>query len=332
MRKPPKNTQEMLPGYSDYRKEREQAAQKQLDRIMGLWKSGMSGDKLFTAQMLIYCGLPINKTDASSVVRKSRLADGSSVRVTFHQTNPDVPLPFRADRTMAYFLTNKAVMQQNPLLRWDYANEYMRLFGLNPDSGAHYKAVQERFTRIAYLGINVEYLDMEDQVVEHWKCPIIDNARISAKIDPAGKWTTSVTIAEMLSAKQEVTFGLRFFMELQKQPVPIPIELLQATQKAHRLMDYVVFLYWRAFAGATQSFIPWRYLQEQFDNVDSNQDRWTQQFRKAQIILKALPDPISQIKFDVSSAGLTVHPLPIGTTFFQGFPKLGTKKGIAAGS
>ncbi|RZU29640.1 replication protein RepA [Edaphobacter modestus] len=330
MRKPPKNTQEILPGYSDYRLEREKAAKNQVEKLMGIWKAGLSGDKLFTAQMLIYCGLPINKTDASYVVRRSRLADGSSVKVTFSRTNPDVPLPFRTDRTMAYFLTNKAVLQQSPLLRWGHANEYMRLFGLNPDSGYHYKSVQERFTRIAYLGITVEYLDVNQKIVEHWKCPIIDNARITAEVDEEGKWKPSISIAEMLAAKQEVTFGLRFFMELQKQPVPIPIELLIATQKSHRLMDYVVFLYWRAFAGATQSFIPWRYLQEQFDNSDSNQDRWAQQFRKAKTILKTLPDPINQIRFDVSSSGLTIYPLPVGTSFFAGFPKLGSRKALEA--
>ncbi len=326
MRKRPQNTQEMLPGYDDYRREREQAIENRVNTLMKMWNSGMSGEALFTTQILICCGLPINETSASRVVRKARLADGNYVRVTFIRTSDLVPLPFRSDRTMLYFLTHKAVLQQSPLLKWEYANEYMHLFDLNPESGAHYRAAQERFTRVAYMDILVEYLDKREKVVEHWKCPLIDNARISVDVDGEGNWKPSRSISDMLSASQHICFGYRFYAELQKNPIPVPIELLRATSKSHRLMDYVVFLYWRAFAGKTESFIPWPYLQEQFDNSDTNPWRWAQNFKKAVKILKALPDPISLIQASVSERGVIIQPLPVGTVFFEGQPKLGFRK------
>jgi Plasmid encoded RepA protein len=331
MRKPPQNTQEMLPGYRDYQKERTKALADQHDRLMNLWKAGLSGERLFTARMLIYCGLPLNDTKSMEpVVRKAQLGDRSWVKVSFIRTNNLVPLPHRADRTIVYFLTNKAVLQQSPLLRWEHANEYMRLFGMNPDSGKNYRDVQERFTRVAYMDIMVEHLDANGKVVEHWKCPMIDHARISAEIYGEGKWKPSQSISKMLDAEQSVSFGLRFFAELQKEPVPIPIEIILAAGKNYRLMDYMIFLYWRAFAALSGSFIPWRYLQGQFDNQDSNPWRWPQNFRKAYRALKVLPDPINQIRADISSAGITIYPLPVGTTFFEGKPKLGYRKEQAA--
>lgn len=324
MRKPPKSAQEMLPGYSEYREEQKLALDNQLKRLMDLWQGGLTGERLFTARMLIFCGLPVSEHKGPNpVVRKAQLADRSWLQVSFIQTHKQVPLPFRADRTMAYFLTNKAVLQQSPILRWEYANEYMHLFGMDPNSGKNYRDVQARFTRIAYMDIMVEHSDVNGKVIEHWKCPMIDHAKISAEVDGEGNWKPSQSVAKMLGAEQSISFGLRFFAELQANPVPIPIELILAADKQYRVMDYVIFLYWRAFAGRNESFIPWRYLRDQFDNSDSNERRWPENFKKAYRMMKALPDPINQIRADITSSGLTIYPYPVGTTFFEDHPKLG---------
>jgi hypothetical protein len=293
---------------------------------MSLWEGGMSGEKLFTAQMLIYCGLPVQKTDEERVVRRARLGGGSWLRITYSKTHPLVPIPFGADRTMVYFLTHKAVVQQSPYLSWDRANEYMGLFNLNPGSGKNYKLSQERFTRVAYMDIMVEHLDGKDNVVEHWKSPLIDHARISAEVDAEGNWRPSTSIKKMLMAEQGVSVGLRFYTELQKSPVPIPLELIHATLQHPRIMDYAVFIYWRAFAAKTESFIPWSSLQDQFDDSDSNNRRWTQKFRMALMTLKSLPDPICRISADVTPQGIVIRPLPVGTEIFPGQPKLGRGK------
>jgi hypothetical protein len=121
-----------------------------------------------------------------SVRRKAQLADKSWLHVTFVQTNQKIPLPFRGDRKLAYFLTNKAVLQQSPILRWEYANEYMRLVDMDPNSGKNYHDVQASFTRIAYMDIVVEVISPEGKTVDHWKCPLIDHARIAADIDEEG--------------------------------------------------------------------------------------------------------------------------------------------------
>jgi hypothetical protein len=331
MRKPPKNAQEVLPGYSDYRKERQLALANEHKRLMNLWQAGLSQDKLQAARMLVLCGLPINEHKSMDpVIRKARQPDGTWLRVSFIRTSTLVPLPFRSDRKLIFFLTDKAVIQKSPLLDWVDANEYMRTFKMNPDSGKNYHDVQASFTRIAYMDIMVEILDAENNVVEHWKCPLIDNARISAVPDGEGNWKPSQSIAKMLEAKQSVSFGLRFYTHLHEFPVPIPIELIIAAGKQYRLMDYMIFLYWRAFAGVDESFIPWRYLQQQFDNEDARSGRWPEYFYKAYRAMKALPDPINQIRADISDAGIKIYPYAKGTTFFEGHPKLGFVKALKA--
>jgi hypothetical protein len=336
MRKPPKNAQEILPGYSEYQMEEKLALERQHKYLMDLWQGGLSGERLFTARMLILCGFPINERKPAiepdkldSVRRKAQLADRSWLHVTFIQTHPKIPLPFRGDRKLAYFLTNKAVLQQSPILRWEYANEYMRLFDMDPNSGKNYHDVQASFTRIAYMDILVEVISPEGKTVDHWKCPLIDHARIAADIDSEGNWKPSQSVAAMLAAQQSVAFGLRFFTELQENPVPIPIELILGAGKKYRLLDYMIFLYWRAWAGQTSSFIPWRYLQDQFDKADGNPWRWPENFKKAYHIMKALPEPINQIRADITSAGITIHPFATGTTFFEGHPKMAFRKDLA---
>jgi hypothetical protein len=42
--------------------------------------------------------------------------------------------------------------------------------------------------------------------------------------------------------------------------------------------------------------------------------------------MKALPEPINQIRADINSAGITIHPFPVGTTFFEGHPKIAYRK------
>jgi hypothetical protein len=328
MRKPPRRSlQEKLPGIRSYEKEQENARERQIEKTMSLWKAGLSGDKLFTAVMLIICGLPISEEPSKDpVIRKAQLGDKSWVRVTFSRGNDNIALPYGADRTMVYFLTNKAVLQQSRLLHWEYANEYMHLFGMDSRSGKNYKAVQARFVRVAYMNIMVEYLDKEGQVTEHWKSPLIDYARIAAEFDGEGNWKPSTTISKMLAANQKVTFGSVLFDELKKNPVPIPIELILAAGKRYRVMDYMIFLCWRAFAGHSESFIPWRYLQDQFDNRDANPGRWPEYFKAAYRTMKMLPDPINQIRADINSAGISIHPFPVGTAIFEGQPKLGYRQ------
>ena len=108
---------------------------------------------------------------------------------------------------MVYFLTNKAVLQNSPVLQWDCANEYMHLFGMNPDSGKNYRDVQARFIRVAYMNILVEYLDPEGKFVDSWKCPLVQKARIAADTDGEGNWKATESLAKMLDTDQAV--GLR---------------------------------------------------------------------------------------------------------------------------
>jgi hypothetical protein len=101
MRKPPKNAQEMLPGYSEYQMEQKLALERQHKYLMDLWQGGLSGERLFTARMLILCGFPINERKPSiepdkldSVRKKAQLDDKSWLHCHLHANESKDPAAF----------------------------------------------------------------------------------------------------------------------------------------------------------------------------------------------------------------------------------------------
>ena len=319
-KKPP--SQEVLPGYRDFEQERQQAALNRVNSLMEKWKTPLTGEALWTAQCLIVCGLPINPTNEPRVTRTARLSNGSYLRVTFIRTHDHIPLPYRQDRSMVHFLTHKAVLNQSPWLKWEYVNEYLALFNLCEDSGKNYRMAQERFVRVVYMDLMIEHLDPARKMVEHVKIPLVEGSRISGDVDGEGNWKPMDTAAQMLAASDTARIGQLFYEQMLKDPVPIPIELLLKTYDYPRLQDYAVFIYWRAFAADADSFIPWDYLRDQFDRKDSNPWRWRQEFDRALLTLRLLPEPFTRIVAEARPKGLYIEPLPRGTQFFDGFPKL----------
>ncbi len=313
--------QDSFPIIRDYEQERRNAAANYVEKLMKNWSAPLTGEVLWTARCLVLCGLPVNPTDAPRVSRTARLADGTYLRVTFIRTHDQIPLPYRQDRAMVHFITHKAVINQSPWLHWAYVNEFLAMFGLPVDSGKNYRIAQERFIRVVYLDIMIEHLDPAGGTVDHFKVPLVEGARISARVDEAGKWSPMETAAQMLKASDSARVGQVFYDKLLKDPVPIPLELLVKTYDHPRLQDFAIFSYWRAFAADDESFIPWDYLRQQFDSTDKTASRWRIRFEQACAILKALPDPFPRIVVRPTSRGLCIEPLPRGTCFFPGFPK-----------
>lgn len=315
------SSQPLLPVIRDYRLERDSAITRKVDRLMETWNTGLSGEAVYVAQCLIVCGLPLKNSAATHAVRSARLSDGSFIKVTFSRASPHVPLPFWQDRAMVHFLTHRAVTRKSPMLQWERVNEYLALFGLHEASGWNYRTVQERFIRVAYMDILVEYLDKAGRQISLLKAPLIEGARVSGDVDEAGNWVPSESLSKALSNSSTARVGQVFYEKLLKKPVPVPIELLRVTHGSPRIQDYALFIYWRSFAGRETSLIPWHALKNQFADEDTNPRRWPQLFKKALVVLRALPAPFNSIQATVSSQGLRIEPLAPGTSFFSDHPK-----------
>jgi hypothetical protein len=298
--------------------------------IRPLTRKALSGDRLYAAQILLLAGLPIRApVQQTPIRRRTRLGDGTLISVTFSPTDEGIPLPYGSDRLMVFFLTNKAYSQKSNVFRWNCVDEFINFFDLTGDSGGSYRRVQERFIRVAYMHITVEVVEPamgnEPSKVTMISAPLIDGIRLHGVRVEEGKWAIPETPGKMLAGVDLVRVGENFFnhwLNSEHQPaIPIPMEIFRSKtiRQSARLMDYAIFLYYRSYAAASDSFIPWAMLMEGFEQQRLKDT--TRDFREALAELGRLPHPFPLIQADIDPKGLYIKALPIGTEYFKGYPK-----------
>ena len=279
------------------------------------------------ALCLILCGLPYDETPEQSVTRRARLADGSWLTVRFTATGErveynkgepvidpvtgkqkvvSIPLPFGADRGPLHFLINKAVLQAKDLerkeldvsearfVKWEKADESLQEMCL-AQGGKNRRDLRARIDRIKYCAITVTRTNhgTEDTLM----APMLSRTRLPRSLDASYKKTaspnTSVLVAEKRQRSKEaalmgVEFSSDFFDEFLRNHMPVPVELLRATMGRAQLQDYVLWLYWRAFAAKKDTLISWRAVREQLWQNDSNEARLYSRMRRAITTLRAV--------------------------------------------
>jgi hypothetical protein len=328
----PEDIQAVLPGHRDWQKERDAAAAKKVDRLMETWNKGLSGDPLFYARILIQCGLPVEIHESTEPVeRVTKIGKDEEVRVVFSQRTRGVPLPYGKDRNMAIYLAHTSVTARSSLLDWKDINPYLTLFGNYERSGRNHRIAQERFIRIANMGITAYYTRMvngEPQTrIED--ISMVQGADIPGAIDElTGKWVTKQTPKQMLLRAESLRINPRFY-ELYLAPgasiygkaVPIPVELVLQFADQPRDLDYALFLYWRCFAAQTESTISWEQLMRQFDSRDDAIRKWRYRFRQVVTRMRLMGSPFNLTEVLVGQKGIKLKPYPPGTAFFVDHPK-----------
>ncbi|MDQ2841554.1 MAG: hypothetical protein M3Y72_11055 [Acidobacteriota bacterium] len=273
------------------------------------------------ALCLILCGLPYDETPERSVTRRARLADGSWLMVRFTATGErlerdargeplidrttgkekitQIPLPFGADRGPLHFLINKAVLQAKELERqgletadarfveWEKASEYLDEMRLAP-GGKNRRDLRARLERIKYCAITVTRTSRGTD--ETLMAPVFSRTRLPRSLEWSRSCPTQVEIipADTAPPIMGVEFSRDFFEEFLRNHMPVPVELLRATMGRSQIQDYVLWLYWRAFAAKKDTLIPWRSVREQLWQNDSNEARLYAVMRRAIGTLRAV--------------------------------------------
>lgn len=254
------------------------------------------------AQSLILCGLPYRPTEAIRLSRKARLADGSTVTVTFTAAIDGTPLPFGSDRTVLHFLFDKAIKTGQRFVSWETAKEFVDAMGMQKN-GKNYADLRARFSRIRGLAISVLRAgpDGEGAIV----MPIIRRSHLPTSVDmkseAAGK--------QLLPLGNGITFGVEideeFFADLKLHHVPVPAMILQTTRKQSQLQDLMLFLYWRCYAAKRESLIPWVSLHQQLWQDDKKESRIKGRFVDA---IKALRVIWPELDAEAMPEGLRMAP------------------------
>jgi hypothetical protein len=254
------------------------------------------------AQALILCGLPYRPTDAIQVSRQARLADGSTVTVTFTAAIAGTPLPFGSDRTVLHFLFDKAIKSGQRFVSWETAKEFIDTMGMQKN-GKNYADLRARFSRIRGLAISV--LRAGPSGESTMVMPIIRKTRLPTSVDIKSESAGQ----QLLPLGNGIVFGVEideeFFSELKQHHVPVPSMILQSTRKQSQLQDLMLFLYWRCYAARRGSVIPWTSLHQQIWQDDRKESRIRTRFADA---IRALRVIWPELDAEARSEGLWVAP------------------------
>jgi hypothetical protein len=233
---------------------------------------------LQVAQSLILCSLPYRPTNAVRMSRKARLADGTTVMVTFTAAIDGTALPFGSDRTVLHFLFDKAIKSGKRFVSWETAKEFIDAMGMQKN-GKNYADLRARFSRIRGLAISVVRSGPPGE--SSMVMPVIRRSHLPTSVDvradAAGK--------KLLPLSEDVVFGVEideeFFSELKQNHVPVPSLILQTTRKQSQLQNLMLFLYWRCYAAMKESVIPWTSLHQQLWQEDKKASRIKSRFAEA---------------------------------------------------
>jgi hypothetical protein len=226
-------------------------------------------------------------------------------------------MPYGSDRTLLYWMVDKAIKSQSAFVSWETATEFLRDLGM-VNSGKNRADLKMRYRRLSGLTIGVERSKAGSD--ESMLMPFIEESRLPSSVD-----IKSEGRGEQLLPLDKFVFGFklgdRIFREVLSHHVPVPLRLLQETKRKSQLQDYMLFLYWRCYAAQSETVIPWAGIREQLWQDDTNTRRVRQRFAEAIAALKVL---WPQMQAEALPAGLWVGPSRKGMQFLM--EKQGTRR------
>jgi len=265
-------------------------------------------DILQLAQIFAFCSLPYRPSEQRQISHTARLGDGSKVEVIFTALRPDVPLAYGNDRSLLYWLIDRAIREQSAFIPWEHASEYLKAMKQH-ESGRNRELLRERFKRISSTGITVVRTSGGE---EQLNMPIIRRSSLPPSVSGAER-----TLA---LPKTDKVFGVQFdegfVSDFMSHRIPVLRSLLVATQARPQMQDCMFFLIWRSYSAGQESCIKWDALRDQFWQADSNESRIRLRFREAIGLLKtAWPE----LQATATLRGLLVGPPRHGTQFIPQF-------------
>jgi hypothetical protein len=255
------------------------------------------------AQALILVGLPYRPTQERQISKHARVGDGSIVTVTFTAMLKNIEMPYGSDRTVLHFILDRAVKLNSRFIPWKTAKEFTNEVGL-AKSGKNNKDLRQRLQRIKGLAVSVERKTTRGETT--MILPLVRNSHLPSSVEER----RAAAGEQQLPFDDEDQFGIeldeRFFEDLKAWHVPVPKQLILATRNRSQLQDCILFLYWRSFAAASESFIPWDRLREQLWQDDQKDSRIRERFEDAIRALKAGGFP--QLRAEARKKGLWIAP------------------------
>ena len=269
-------------------------------------------DLMQVAQVMIFCGLPYQRTEAREIVRKARMASGDFVTVTFKAMVAGIDMPYGADRTLFHWMTHKAVATRDPFIPLSSASQFLHDMAMST-GGPNIKRVKEAFERIAAMAIVVER--RQDGAMQRVIMPLVRATNLPSTLQP-GEQMQLLESRPRERHRTEREYGFRLddavFKEFTNFHVPVLRKLIQATRQKSQIQDYMMFLVHRSYGAGSTTCIPWRSLLEQIWHDDTNTRRIRPRMTEA---IEALRIAWPELNADATVKGLIIGPPHGGKQF-----------------
>lgn len=261
---------EPKPRKRDYAAERAAAKQRKIDalvRLRQMRNDNVLGQQMFQmSQAFITCSvMRYSPTTERQISHTARLA-GSVLTVTLTAGLKDVALPFGTDRTLLYWIFDKAVKSGSPFVSLDNIAAYLDEMGME-DCGPNRTDLIDRMERLFGMVIGIERTN--EDVTDAELLRVFSRSRLPKGSRFHSKYKPSA-VPEEYRGKIGMLISPEVFADLKKYHVAVPLEVIKLHRDKPRMLDISLFLYWRSFAAQSESIIPWNSMQEQLGHPDSN--------------------------------------------------------------
>lgn len=307
------------PGLKVFRK-RNYAAEKmaaierkveELKAIKHLRDNNALGQNMFQmSQAFITCSvMRYSPSDERQISHTARLAD-STLTVTLTAGLKDVALPFGTDRTLLYWIFDKAVKTGTPFVSLENIGIYLREMGM-VDSGKNHLDLISRMERLFGMVIGIERTN--EDVTDAELLRVFSRSRLPKGSRFHSKYKPSA-VPEEYRGKVGMLISPEVFADLKKYHVAVPLEVIRLHRDKPQMLDISLFLYWRCFAAQAASLITWDSLREQLGHPDSNRRRLRETVKIACQMWKTI---WPEFNCESNCEGLWIRPPKKGRYLFQ---------------
>ncbi len=107
---------------------------------------------LLAAKALVFCGFPYKRSPLTTIPREAQLGSDTHLTVYFSTTEPDVPIPFGADRALLAWITT--LTYDTGFVNFASLTDFFEAFQL-ARSGVQYRRFEERLQRLLSLSMTL---------------------------------------------------------------------------------------------------------------------------------------------------------------------------------
>jgi hypothetical protein len=253
------------------------------------------------ARALILAGLPIRPTSQTQITRSARLADGTTMHLTFAAVGKDAEMPFGADANLLLFLVDRAIQAKSAVFEWRSAAEYLRFMRMNPESQKNIHDLRRRFARLVHLAVQIQHKSPE--LGETGKGMfLIEDYQLPSSV---AAWAERRGQGRLPGLEYGLRLNESFFQAAASRPVPVPKELIRELREDPLLLRFALFAGYRSFGAKTTSLVPWEDVRAQTGSELDRLRRFRQQIGTA---LEALRTFWPEVNATVEQGGLRIGP------------------------